>query len=110
MGKHQKINKRVLRILINTFTEKNKLDWCEIRLPGCQGMGMDFCHRHGRNWYYKFGRSDDEIVELMSSYKQVVRGCRSCHNKIDTPEIEKGYELREKIFLFLRGEEDEGIC
>lgn len=70
-------------------------------------IGMHFCHRHERAWYYEYGRTDDEVVELMSSPKQVVKGCANCHDKIDGKDhnIVDYKQLRERKFKELRGDE-----
>ena len=84
-------NKKLKELFSNTSIRS-----CEIKLSGCMGQfGLSFAHRHKRLWY----RSS---FALLSDFKQVVLACAYCHQ-----EIEKDSELTERVFIKLRGEEDE---
>lgn len=67
---------------------------CEVKLKDCLGgMFLTNAHRHKRAWY----KGD---VELLSDYKQVIRACVNCHDKIEFDE-----DLTEEMFIRLRKEE-----
>lgn len=105
IGKKGKINIKVNTILIDKFYKAELLNVCEIILRGClYDYLLQFCHRHERVWYYKYGRTDEEVIELMSSNKQVIRGYQYCHNYVDNDK-----EFRKQTFQKLRGKEDVNV-
>ena len=76
------------------FMEKGIIS-CELKLKDCWGNeALSFAHRHKRRWYYA-------KEELLQSWKQVILACIPCHQV-----IEKDAKLTEKVFLKLRGNED----
>jgi len=46
-----KTNNKARREIAKQVKELN-LDFCEIRLPGCNGLFLASVHRHKRRWYY----------------------------------------------------------
>ncbi len=98
IGRQGKLNLRANRRIAEMWQEK-KIFWCEIELEGClQTWTLQNCHRHKRLWY-------KHNQKLLYDYKQVIKGCQNCHNK-----IENNKELTELTFQELRGKENEGNC
>ncbi len=90
IGKRTKINIKANRILAEKYMELG-ITKCEIKLPGCMpNFALSFAHKHKRIWYYK-------TPELLSSMKETLLACASCHAKI---EIDK--QLTEETFKRLR--------
>jgi len=56
-------------------------------------MFLGVAHRHERYWYYS-------KPELLSKLEQTLLACSTCHQKMDNDK-----ELREEIFMRLRGDE-----
>ena len=86
------INKRANKEIARIVRDKN-INFCQIHLPGCNGLFLAAAHRHDRRWYY------DKPDELLWDESQWMLGCQYCHTKIDHDK-----ELREKIFLREGGE------
>ena len=76
IGKIGKINLEANQ-KIKEIWEREGIDRCEIKLPGCLGnWTLQNCHKHKRSWYI-------DCPELLYSFKEVVRGCQNCHDKIE---------------------------
>ena len=94
IGKRGRINLAANKKLKEEFAGTR---YCEIQLDRCLGnWPLQRCHRHKRNWYY------DKPPEMLSDRKQVVIGCQNCHD-----DIEHDAKLTEKVFLKLRGPENQ---
>ena len=88
-----KANNKCNRELNKRWAERG-VDRCEIRLPGCLvNMWLQNVHRHKREYYRR-------QLYLLYEDTQVVRGCQTCHTK-----IEKNTKLTEEVFTRLRGKE-----
>lgn len=99
IGKVGKINQTANKELAKLWLKK---DICSCELgevlyqlghPVCGIFPLQNVHRHKRVWYRN-------QPEKLWDFKQVVRGCQSCHEC-----IEKDKALTERVFHFLRGEE-----
>lgn len=76
------------------YEEKGIGDICEVaKSKYCWHQFQGYLHRHGRHWYRA-------RPELLSSFKQTLKGCNECHRLVDANSKE-----REKLFIELRGEE-----
>jgi len=100
-GKVGEANIEANRIIKRTI-ETKQINCCEIGKLGWPEFGdcmrtwpLQNVHRHKRSFY----KGDSE---LLSDYRQWVRGCQVCHDK-----IEHNADLTERVFLTLRGEESE---
>jgi hypothetical protein len=86
-------NLRANKDLTKIWKEKGIVT-CEIGLPGCLKIwALQNVHRHKRSWYRP-------NLELLSDFKQVLRGCTVCHQTIENDE-----ELTDDIFMKIRGPE-----
>lgn len=93
IGKRGKINIEANKKLKILYSDLD-LPGCEIKRLKCWNECQGFVHRHKRGWY----RGKEE---LLSSFKQTLKGCNQCHS-----EIENDKEETERLFLKLRGPED----
>ena len=90
IGRIGKINLKANRILKQKYMEAG-ICQCEIRLPECmRDFALSFAHKHKRIWY-------KANLELLSSMKETLLACASCHAK-----IENDKELTEELFKKLR--------
>ena len=82
--------------LIRIKARKMGLNYCELGFKGCKkGLYLTVAHRHYRNWY-------KGNAELLSNIDQWICACVVCHEKIEEDE-----ELTKKMFIKLRGKENE---
>lgn len=93
VGKRGRANLSANAILNRLYAESSIRD-CELKLEGCDGWPLNYCHRHERDYY----KGD---VEKLASFNQTVIGCQKCHRKIDDNK-----QLREEKFFELRGPEE----
>lgn len=97
VGKIGKINGKARQKIAEISRERN-LKECELKLEGCtKNWPLAPAHRHKRAWY----KGD---VDLLADPKQWVCACQVCHDQ-----IEHDAELTEKMFMDLRGPEDEDV-
>lgn len=95
VGRVGHVNKKA-RAQIAMIAQEENMTECEIRLEGCtRNWPLAPAHRHKRAWY----KGD---AAKLSDRKQWVCACQSCHD-----EIEFDPDLTEKIFMKLRGSEEE---
>lgn len=94
IGKVGKANLDANRKIAQMWIE-NGIDYCELGLTVCiqRMLPLQNVHRHKRMWYRN-------QPEKLFDWKQVVRGCTACHNK-----IEHDKQLTEAVFFNLRGSE-----
>ena len=73
---------------------------CEFNLSGCMGtsMGLSNCHRHKRRKYKLWEATEEDMVRILSVFKQVMRGCPRCDQK-----SEADRDLLEEKFQEKRG-------
>lgn len=94
VGRVGEANLKANKLIRKVIQEEEMTEMCEIQLSGCLvNYLIQIAHRHKRAWY----KGD---AELLADKKQWIRGCDSCHNK-----IEFDSELTEKMFEKLRGGE-----
>lgn len=94
IGKVGRNNLKANKEIAQMWLDKG-IDFCELGLTVCiqRMLPLQNVHRHKRMWYRN-------QPEKLSDFKQVVRGCTACHNR-----IENDKQLTEAVFFNLRGSE-----
>lgn len=106
IGKIGRINQRT-REINNKQLNNLGINYCEViqYLPDeykkmHTNMFIGIAHRHNRNWYKNRFQSTQDHINRLTDIKQICRACQGCHKLMDAyPEI------RESVFLKLRGKE-----
>lgn len=75
--------------------------WCEIRLEGCQGRGVDPSHRKGS----KAGGRKGAAKQAHDVASNALWACRSCHNDITSASGERLEFARDTGLLVLEHED-----
>lgn len=106
IGKIGKINQKALEIN-NKRLDEISINYCEVfrYLPDeykkvHTNVFIGIAHRHSRDWYKQRFQSKEDHLKRLTDIKQISRACQGCHQFMD-----EHAEIREDIFLQLRGKE-----